>query len=286
MFLSYYRDFNTEPELMPKTPSQKKNTRRKRVSVGRQEENQGRRRSVSLSTVNAFFISKWSKHTEYFKMIDLQFSFLARFSKGRRSNLRGSSVKPLNFIAEDNIATEASTSGTSSTTQPKRTTRKNKQVKTEVAEEVGQCESSDKGEEDQNKTPELVVEDDKGSAEVKPDGALPQPPSPSAVPSLEPVVVISSEERISAEFAVKPEASPGRTAAKIPIAGTSQNSRRSSVRCSLKLRHSLAGLRHSMTQESVRRASQRSMLKRKAARMGNSTCSSNIDGETWTALCM
>lgn len=36
---------------MPKTPSQKKNSRRRRVSVGRQEENQTRRRC--LSTVAA-----------------------------------------------------------------------------------------------------------------------------------------------------------------------------------------------------------------------------------------
>lgn len=33
---------------MPKTPSQKKNSRRRRVSVGRQEENQSRRRFVSI----------------------------------------------------------------------------------------------------------------------------------------------------------------------------------------------------------------------------------------------
>lgn len=39
----YFRDFNTEPELMPKTPSQRKKNCRKRVSVGRREESQGRR---------------------------------------------------------------------------------------------------------------------------------------------------------------------------------------------------------------------------------------------------
>lgn len=44
VFFFYSRDFNAEPELMPKTPSQKKNSRRKRVSVGRQEEGQVRRR--------------------------------------------------------------------------------------------------------------------------------------------------------------------------------------------------------------------------------------------------
>lgn len=49
--LFYFRDFNAEPELMPKTPSQKKNSRRKRVSFGRQEENQARRRFVAFITV-------------------------------------------------------------------------------------------------------------------------------------------------------------------------------------------------------------------------------------------
>ncbi len=36
---------------MPKTPSQKKNSRRKRVSLGRQEESQARRRFVAFVTV-------------------------------------------------------------------------------------------------------------------------------------------------------------------------------------------------------------------------------------------
>ncbi|GAA6221439.1 inner centromere protein-like isoform X3 [Lates japonicus] len=268
----FSRDFNAEPELMPKTPSQKKNSRRKRVSVGRQEENQTRR----------------------------------RFSKGKRSNLRGSSVKSLNFIAEESIP-EASTSEASTATQPKRTTRKNKQTKPEVLEEVshsprGSCES----EEVQNRKPELVEEEevDKNNmvnnAEVEPDNACStagSPPSPKVdvglksdkrstfqsppkIPSPEVIVSISSADRRSAELVVKPEPSPGRTAAKIAIAGAAQSSRRSSVRCSLKLRHSLAGLRHSMTQESIRRASRRSMLKRKAARMGNSSCSSNISEDS------
>ncbi|XP_018537593.1 inner centromere protein isoform X2 [Lates calcarifer] len=284
----FSRDFNAEPELMPKTPSQKKNSRRKRVSVGRQEENQTRR----------------------------------RFSKGKRSNLRGSSVKSLNFIAEESIP-EASTSEASTATQPKRTTRKNKQTKPEVLEEGshsprGSCES----EEVQNRKPELVEEEevDKNNtvnnAEVEPDNACSttgSPPSPKVdvglssagrfsaekvntaevksdkrstsqsppkIPSPEVIVSISSADRRSAELVVKPEPSPGRTAAKIAIAGAAQSSRRSSVRCSLKLRHSLAGLRHSMTQESVRRASRRSMLKRKAVRMGNSSCSSNISEDS------
>ncbi|KAM8751873.1 inner centromere protein A isoform 2-T2 [Acanthopagrus schlegelii] len=258
----FSRDFNAEPELMPKTPSQKKNSRRKRVSLGRQEENQARR----------------------------------RFSKGKRSNLRGSSVKSLNFIAEEESVPEASTSET--TTQPKRTTRKNKQRKSEVTEEVnqsthGNCET----EKVENRKPELVEELDKSSvvndAKVEPDYAPSIPPkipisgvvvstsladpSPPKIPSPEVIVSISPTDRLSAEIALQPEPSPGRTAAKIAIAGAAQSSRRSSVRCSLKLRHSRAGLRHSMTQESVRRASRRSMLKRKVSRVFNATSSSNTD---------
>ncbi|XP_035520194.1 inner centromere protein [Morone saxatilis] len=244
----FSRDFNAEPELMPKTPSQKKNSRRKRVSLGRQEENQARR----------------------------------RFSKGKRSNLRGSSVKSLNFIAEEEAAAEASTS--EATAQPKRATRKNKQSKSEVAEDVSQSpHGSSKTEEVEDKKPELVEEEELyksnavNNADVQPVYMHSTTPSPPKIPSPEVVVSISPTDRLSAELAKMPEPSPGRTAAKIAIAGTSQSSRRSSVRCSLKLRHSLAGLRHSLTQESVRRASRRSMLKRKVSRMSSSTCSSNID---------
>ncbi|XP_074488746.1 inner centromere protein B isoform X3 [Sebastes fasciatus] len=248
----FSRDFNAEPELMPKTPSQKKNSRRKRVSVGYQEENQARR----------------------------------RFSKGKRSNLRGSSVKSLNFIAEEETAPEPSTSEDNTTTQSKRTTRKNKQTKAEVAEDVSQSHGSYETEEVQNKKPGLVEEEEMdksnkaNNAEDEPVYVCSTSNSPPTIPSPEIVVSISSSDRLSAECAQKLPPSPGRTAAKIAIAGAGQSSRRSSVRCSLKLRHSLAGLRHSMTQESVRRASRRSILKRKVARMGNSTCSSNIDEDS------
>ncbi|XP_034443553.1 inner centromere protein B isoform X4 [Hippoglossus hippoglossus] len=249
----FSRDFNAEPELMPKTPSQKKNSRRKRVSLGRQEENQAKR----------------------------------RFSKGKRSNLRGSSVKSLNFIVEEEPIPGPSTSEASTSAQPKRTTRKNKQSKPEVAEDVSHSPSgSDKTEEVQNKKPELLGEEDvdthnKGNnAEVEPEDMCSIAQSPPKIPLPEVVVNISSAERLSAELAKNPERSPGRTAAKIEIAGAAQSSRRSSVRCSLKLRHSLAGLRHSLTQESIRRASRRSMLKRKAAHQGNSTCSSDISEDS------
>ncbi|KAK5867282.1 hypothetical protein PBY51_011788 [Eleginops maclovinus] len=233
----FLRDFNLEPELMPKTPSQKKNRSRKRLSSRHLEENPARR----------------------------------RFSKGRRSNLRGSSVKSLNFIAEESIP-EASTSQADTTRQPKRTTRKNKQTKSEVEEDV-----SSKPEDVQNKKPELIVVEENNkvdNAEDKPDYICGTAKSPTTVPSPEVVVSIAASERLSAENNLRP--SPGRSAAKIPIASTV----RSSGRCTLKLRHSLAGLRHSMTQESLRRTSRRSMLKRKVSRMGNSTCSSNVEEDS------
>ncbi|KAF7659863.1 hypothetical protein LDENG_00292140 [Lucifuga dentata] len=240
----FSRDFSAEPELMPKTPSQKKNSRRKRVSLGRQEEGQAKR----------------------------------RFSKGRRSNLRHSSVKSLNFITEEEAAPEASTSE-GKTTPPKQSTYKNKQTAamSQSPNGGGTVERSIL----QNMQPELMEEeegDNRSNVNITEVNKEPSntAQSPPQIPSPEVSVSISAADYLSAEMATKPEASPGRTATKIAIAGTARRSRRSSARCSLKLRHSLAGLRHSMTQESVRRASRRSMLKNKAARMGNSTCSSNI----------
>lgn len=213
-----------------------------------------------------------------------------RFSKGRRSNLRGSSVKSLNFIAEEESVPEASTSDARTAAKPKRATRKNKQTKFEETEDVSQV---PKTEETEIEKPVEELGKDKG--EDNPDSAQPPPelPAPEVatttssadqslpdLPAPEVTVSISSTDRLSAENAKILVCSPGRTATKVAIANVAQNSRRSSVRCSLKLRHSLAGLRHSMTQESVRRASRRSMLKRKVARTTNSQCSSNDEGET------
>lgn len=92
-------------------------------------------------------------------------------------------------------------------------------------------------------------------------------------------VKVPMVERLSAEKLLQCSPSPGRSAQKITIAAAGgQASTRSSSRHSLVVRRSLAGLRHSMTQEAVRRASRRSFLKKKA-RLGNSTCSSTISGE-------
>uniref|UniRef100_A0A3Q2YT18 Inner centromere protein n=1 Tax=Hippocampus comes TaxID=109280 RepID=A0A3Q2YT18_HIPCM len=247
--LMFSRDFNSEPELMPKTPSQKKNSRRKRVSVGRQEE------------------------------------VRRRFSKSRRSNLRGSSVKPLNFISEEAIADD-SAAESSTSMRPKRSTRKTKQTKAAITEDVNQLSHIISDTVDAcNKKPELV--DDEGvaknseldNADVQLDESRDVSHSPVAIPSPGVVVSIPASERLSAEEATQPKASPGRSAAKIAIAGKGRSSRRSSMRCSLKVRHSLGGLRHSMMQESRRRTSRQSMLKKKAARKANSSRSSNIDSE-------
>ncbi|XP_033824344.1 inner centromere protein A isoform X2 [Periophthalmus magnuspinnatus] len=241
----FTRDFNAEPELMPKTPSQKK-TRRKRVSLGRQEDGQARR----------------------------------RFSKGRRSNLRGSSSSALNCITEEGNDSQASTSKMENT-RPKRATRK-KQTKTDEEEGRQTHCSSNKSEEMVSVKAEVIEileenedEEKKGTDEKPPSSTE----SPKSIPSPELVVSISPAERRSAELAVEVVTSPGHTVVETEVTelNASKKSCRSSVRHSLKLRHSLAGLRHSMTQESIRRASRRSMLKRKVSRVGNSTCSSSVD---------
>lgn len=183
----------------------------------------------------------------------------------------------MNLISEEETIPEVPASKASNATQPKRTTRQKKQTKPE--DESLSCSDRSKQEEEQSKKPELIEEVDEikkaNDSEIRSDDACGPSQSPPKVTSPELVVSISAEDRLSAELARESEASPGRTATKIAIAEAVRRSRRSSARCSLKLRHSVAGLRHSMTQESVRRASRRSMLKRMSTRMGNSTSSSS-----------
>lgn len=202
-------------------------------------------------------------------------------------------MKVLNFITEEESVPGAS--DVSYATRPKRTTRKDKQTKFEETEDASHAPETA-----ENKKPEpaaLQEMDEKSTAdggEDEPDAGQPVPqlPAPevatsvssahqflSEKPAPEVTVSISSADRLSAEKARSPEGSPGRTATKVAIANGAQNARRSSV--ALKLRHSVAGLRHSLTQESVRRASRRSMLKRKAARATNSQCNSNEGEESF-----
>lgn len=191
----------------------------------------------------------------------------SRLSKGRRSNLRGSAVTTLNLIAEEEP--EASTSAA----RPKRATRANKQTKAEVQEVKNDV-----------PTPRLLEEKKTNGDEGHRDANMEEESTPSSaqsppkIPSPDVVVNISPSERLSAENALQPEAASDGAADSAAVAAA-EPSQRSGVRCSLKLRHSLAGLRHSMSQESVRRASRRSILKRRVSRMANSMCSNDTEGE-------
>ncbi|XP_030222611.1 inner centromere protein A isoform X2 [Gadus morhua] len=276
-------DFSAEPELMPKTPSQKRNNRRKRVSLGYQEETRAKR----------------------------------RFSKGKRSKLRGSSVKTLDLLAEDEGIPRASTSG-QVVEQPKRSTRRNKQtvadasleeaafsdcsaeqvpevgpevadqeLKTAVAEEKSEVIDMELETAVPDAETEIEEETEIEADEPKACSSIPTP-SPPEIPAPTVSVRISSTDRRSAELVAQRVVSPGRSATKIVIADTPSRARRiSNVRLSLKLRYSKAGLRQSRMQDGVRRTSRRSILKKKLTRGGNTTCSSNdsddscieIDGE-------
>uniref|UniRef100_A0A8C9RMD2 Inner centromere protein ARK-binding domain-containing protein n=1 Tax=Scleropages formosus TaxID=113540 RepID=A0A8C9RMD2_SCLFO len=229
-------DFSAEPELMPKTPSQKKSNRRKRVSLSRGDTRSKR-----------------------------------RFSRGTRSNLRRSSVQTLVLIAEEAGVPDLDAQSSTDPEQPKRNTRRNKQQ-----EAIAEAEAA--------KRVTQVVE---GRVAVEAE------PCTSAVPSqdasrlspqrLEPIVLVSAADRRSAELQLEQMNAVGRLATKVAIAGTQATAsrrssmRRSSVRCSLSRRRSLSGLRHSMTQESMRRASRRSFLKKKARR--SSSAGSSTSGE-------
>ena len=210
--------------------------------------------------------------------------------------MRRSSISTLNLIAEDDVGPEATTSEVFE--EPKRSTRRNKQSLKQQSEEAEDVElllgiSSTPPKSLSDRPPERAPKEEinaqipvnnthKETETGKEfDSLHPRSPhhSPASLHLPEAVVKLTAADRRSAEILVKAAPSPGRSATKIAIASTSPSSlRRSSVRHSLTLRRSLAGLRHSMTQESVRQASRRSFLKKKA-RMGSSTCSSNVSGE-------
>uniref|UniRef100_A0A8C5ACY9 Inner centromere protein ARK-binding domain-containing protein n=1 Tax=Gadus morhua TaxID=8049 RepID=A0A8C5ACY9_GADMO len=209
-------DLSAPPELMPKTPSQKRG-RKKRVSQGSECET---------------------------------------FSKGKRSIIRGSTVKPLDLITEDEGILQASTSG-QVVEQPKRSTRRRKQTVPEVGPEVAE-----------------QVPEPKACSSI---------PTPREIPAPTVSVRISFTDRRSAELVAQCVASPGRNSTRIVMAGTPSRAQRSSnVRLSSKLRYSKAVLRHSM----MRRTSRRTILKKKSTRVGNTTCSSNARGESCCQMCL
>ncbi|KAI5627116.1 inner centromere protein A [Silurus asotus] len=246
-------DFSTEPELMPKTPSQKKTNRRKRVSTELSEARSKR-----------------------------------RFSKGKRSNLRRSSVQlTLNSISELVNTQVPSNSIDSVVEEPVRRTRRNKAAVAENSEPVKRTtrnkaaarvkEQSEKVEEELPAAPPSPEDISMERGHVVEESSSSSSPVQTLVSEV--MVKIPSTEHLSAEKVPQCSTSPGRTAQKITIAAAGgQASTPSSGRHSLVVRRSLAGLRHSMTQEAVRRASRRSFLKKKA-RLGNSTCSSTISGD-------
>ncbi|KAL0155408.1 hypothetical protein M9458_049671, partial [Cirrhinus mrigala] len=189
-------------------------------------------------------------------------------------NLRRSSVQmTLNTISELVMPHVPNDSSESLIEEPARRTRRNKATAPAETEPVKRSTRNKGGakakevEEVAENIPEVVEMQDSGSNQDQ-------------ILVSEAVVKIPSSERLSADSLLNAGVSPSRSANKIPIAEsglqtTPQGSSRTSVRRSLLVRRSLVGLRHSMTQEAVRRASRRSFLKKKA-RLGNSTCSSSV----------
>uniref|UniRef100_A0A8C4ZP69 Inner centromere protein n=1 Tax=Gadus morhua TaxID=8049 RepID=A0A8C4ZP69_GADMO len=215
-------DLSAPPELMPKTPSQKR----------------GRKKRVSQGSLGGPSSSK-------------------RFSKGKRSIIRGSTVKPLDLITEDEGILQASTSG-QVVEQPKRSTRRRKQTVADASLEET----------------EVEADEPKACSSI---------PTPREIPAPTVSVRISFTDRRSAELVAQCVASPGRNSTRIVMAGTPSRAQRSSnVRLSSKLRYSKAVLRHSM----MRRTSRRTILKKKSTRVGNTTCSSNARGESCCQMCL
>ena len=237
---------------------------------------------------------------------------LYRFSKGKRSIIRGSTVKPLDLITEDEGILQASTSG-QVVEQPKRSTRRRKQtvadasleeaafsdcsaeqvpevgpevadqeLKTAVAEEKSEVIDMELETAVPDAETEIEEETEIEADEPKACSSIPTP-SPPEIPAPTVSVRISFTDRRSAELVAQCVASPGRNSTRIVMAGTPSRAQRSSnVRLSSKLRYSKAVLRHSM----MRRTSRRTILKKKSTRVGNTTCSSNARGESCCQMCL
>ncbi|XP_076123386.1 inner centromere protein B isoform X4 [Alosa pseudoharengus] len=226
-------DFNTEPELMPKTPSQKKTNRRRRVSVG-QNENKAKR----------------------------------RLSKGKRSNLRRSSVQlSLNAIPES-----PSASAEPDVEEPQRRTRRNN---AKSAAEQGPVKRSTRNKPTTASASLQEVDDDSFEEEepIQEEEEAPVKPmeTESANSAQPPQVSSPTPAAVESEEVEDAQVSKATMVPDTPQGPPSCTS----VRRSMTARHSLAGLRRSLTQEAVRRASRRSFLKKKA-RMSRSACSSSV----------
>lgn len=202
--------------------------------------------------------------------------------------MRRSSVQlTLNTVSEL-VATHVPSNSTDSVAEePGRRTRRNKATVAAHSEPVKRStrnkaapkakEQAEKMEEELPAAPQSPENISKEREHKVEESSSSSPPVQALVSEV--VVKIPLVERLSAEKLLQCSPSPGRSAQKITIAAAGgQASTRSSARHSLVVRRSLAGLRHRMTQEAVRRASRRSFLKKKA-RLGNSTGSSTVSGE-------
>ncbi|MGH0153150.1 UNVERIFIED_CONTAM: hypothetical protein FKN15_038642 [Acipenser sinensis] len=255
-------DFSSEPELMPKTPSQKRKGR-KRLSVsGSGTQNPNKR----------------------------------RISKGRRSNVRRSSsmkVQVLSLLAEE-VEQGGQQGWEAEGARPKRSTRKATQAAKEAPSDcqagaalaegrVPQVEISSV----ERRSAELAQQEGGTSASTKTSKLLPIPGASSlSVPAVGAPVPGHSE-------------GSGRSVSKLPIAEGSgaeagasgcetddapksrKRAPRSSGRRSIGGQRSLLSVRESMTRESLRRASRRSFLKKKAQleSSASSTVSRKNDAE-------
>lgn len=194
-------------------------------------------------------------------------------SKGKRSNLRRSSVQlSLNSIPESPSATAEA-----DVEEPQRRTRRNN---AKAAAEQGPVKRSTRNKPTTASTSQQEAEGDL----LEEEEAIPEEEeAPVKAVTTEPVNSAQPPQVSSPTLAdVKKEVEEAQVSkpGTVVVPETPQGPpSRTSVRRSIAPRHSLAGLRRSLTQEAVRRASRRSFLKKKA-RMSRSTCSSSVSGES------
>lgn len=185
-------------------------------------------------------------------------------------------MQTLGLIAENVTVTGVGAAPDVEAELPKRNTRRNRQqqasMETEVVDDAsskGSCPETGK---EAPMQPGAQRAADPQEAEVESVSSI-LPPAASP-PQL--VVTISTAERNSAGLLLPQEVSGKQVASKMPpsvaeeggpqaAAPRRSSTRRVSVRCSL------SGLRRSMTQQAVRRASRRSFLKKKAAQRSSSS---------------
>ncbi|XP_041132782.1 inner centromere protein-like isoform X2 [Polyodon spathula] len=254
-------DFNSEPELMPKTPSQKRKGR-KRLSVGGNGTQNPNKR---------------------------------RISKGRRSNVRRSSVKKVQVLSllSEEVEQGGQQGSETDGIRTKRITRKAVQAAKEAPSDcqagvvlaerrVPLVEISSV----ERRSAELAQQEGEISASTTISRLLPAPGASSlGVPAVGAPVSGDSEDS-------------GHSVSKLPVVEGSEarasgcetgdtpkshkRASRSSVRRSIGGQRSLLSIRESMTRESLRRASRRSFLKKAA--LLESSASSAVSSKNYSGV--